>query len=198
MIEEKALWEALEYCKCHELPDELKDGEIFVKAIVKVLKSNSMEGFCIAVNDGTGKPDIKKSFGSVAQIVQVLSIHPLSVLDRNYVPSFGNIDDVTNFLLRRGENYEYIKSLVDSDKTEDKEKLKALVIRHCIREQMNGEARIVARSDAAKREEEEKKKAEEEKARHEAEIKEKEKKIKERAKNEASKRTKKQKTARKS
>jgi len=196
-LEKESLLAALEAVKCKDLPPELKDGEIFVRALVRVLKTNNQESYCYAINDGTNTPQIKKSFGTVAQIVRVLSIHPLSVLDKNYIPSFNVRDEVKAYLSRSGENDDYLNRLFDEGTEESKAAIKSLVIKHSIQDQLREELRADYMEMRAKREAEAAERAKREEAEREAKRQEKEKEIKERAKNEEAKRTKRQAAGRK-
>ena len=80
MLEKETLTAVLQFTGCTELPASLKEGDIYVRAIAKVKKANNHETMCVIVNDGTGKPIIKKDFGSISMIKEIVEIYPLSVL----------------------------------------------------------------------------------------------------------------------
>lgn len=177
-LENESLIAALEEAKCKDLPPELKDGEIFVRALVRVLKSNNREAYCYAINDGTNNPVIKKSFGSVAQIVRIISIHPLSVLNRNYIPKFNEKNEVRMHLCRAGESNDYLSRLFNENTEENKAKIKALVIKYSIQDQLKDELqadyaqrRAAREAEAAKRAVEAEKAKEAERERKEQELK---------------------------
>lgn len=196
-LEKDSLVAALDFCKCKELPEELKEGDIFVRALIKVQKGNNRHGFCLAVNDGTGKPCIKKTFGSVAQIVKILSIYPLSILDRNYFPVFNKKEEIVMHLVKYGENRDYIERLCSSGLQEDKDKIKSLITRYSIEDQFAEEVRASVCVEREKRAEAAARQLAEEQAKHAEDVLKKENEIKERAKHEEFKRTKRQKTERK-
>lgn len=182
-LEKNSLREALDDNRCAELPPELKDGDIFVRAIVRVLKANNKESMCLAVNDGSGNPLIKKTYGSVASIVKVLDIYPLSILDKNYIPVFRTKEEIIKFLIRCGEDSDYLACLLASDAQEDKDKIKALVIKHCVGDQLSNENMERRAAIREQRQEEEKQRQEEEKQRRAEEIAKKEEELKRRVKN---------------
>ena len=139
MLEKETLTAVLQFTGCTELPAALKEGDIYVRAIAKVKKANNHETMCVIVNDGTGNPIIKKDFGSISMIKEIVEIYPLSVLESDSIPYFRKKKDIVNFLVRIGENESDVERLASSKEEEDKAALKALVYKHCIKLQIQRE-----------------------------------------------------------
>ena len=145
MLEKETLTAVLQFTGCTELPAALKEGDIYVRAIAKVKKANNHETMCVIVNDGTGNPIIKKDFGSISMIKEIVEIYPLSVLESDSIPDFRKKKDIVSFLVRLGETESHVEKLSSSKEEEDKAALKALVYKHCIKLQI---ARENAKSTA--------------------------------------------------
>lgn len=136
MLEKETLTAVLQFTGCTELPAALKEGDIYVRAIAKVRKANNHETMCVIVNDGTGNPIIKKDFGSISMIKEIVEIYPLSVLESDSIPDFRKKKDIVSFLVRLGETESHVEKLASSKEDGDKAALKALVYKHCIRLQI--------------------------------------------------------------
>ena len=145
MLEKETLTAVLQFTGCTELPAALKEGDIYVRAIAKVKKANNHETMCVIVNDGEGNPIIKKDFGSISMIKEIVEIYPLSVLESDSIPDFRKKKDIVSFLVRLGETESNVEKLASSKADEDKAALKALVYKHCIKLQI---ARENAKSTA--------------------------------------------------
>ena len=148
MLEKETLTAVLQFTGCTELPAALKEGDIYVRAIAKVKKANNHETMCVIVNDGTGNPIIKKDFGSISMIKEIVEIYPLSVLESDSIPYFRKKKDIVNFLVNLGENESDVERLASSKEEEDKAALKALVYKHCIKLQIareNAKATVQAK-----------------------------------------------------
>ena len=139
MVEKETLTAVLQFTGCTELPAALKEGDIYVRAIAKVKKANNHETMCVIVNDGTGKPIIKKDFGSISMIKEIVEIYPLSVLESDSIPDFRKKKDIVSFLVRLGVTESHVEKLASSKADEDKAALKALVYKHCIKLQIERE-----------------------------------------------------------
>ena len=139
MIEKETLTAVLQFTGCTELPAVLKEGDIYVRAIAKVKKANNHETMCVIVNDGEGNPIIKKDFGSISMIKEIVEIYPLSVLESDSIPDFRKKKDIVSFLVRLGETESHVEKLASSKADEDKAALKALVYKHCIKLQIERE-----------------------------------------------------------
>lgn len=145
MLEKETLTAVLQFTGCTELPAALKEGDIYVRAIAKVKKANNHETMCVIVNDGTGNPIIKKDFGSISMIKEIVEIYPLSVLESDSIPYFRKKKDIVNFLVNLGETESDVERLASSKEEKDKDALKSLVYKHCIKLQI---ARENAKSTA--------------------------------------------------
>ena len=139
MLEKETLTAVLQFTGCTELPSALKEGEIYVRAIAKVKKANNHETMCVIVNDGEGNPIIKKDFGSISMIKEIVEIYPLSVLESDSIPDFRKKKDIVSFLVRLGETESNVEQLAASKADEDKAALKALIYKHCIKLQIERE-----------------------------------------------------------
>ena len=139
MLEKETLTAVLQFTGCTELPAALKEGDIYVRAIAKVKKANNHETMCVIVNDGTGNPIIKKDFGSISMIKEIVEIYPLSVLESDSIPDFRKKKDIVSFLVRLGETESNVEQLAASKADEDKAALKALIYKHCIELQIERE-----------------------------------------------------------
>ena len=139
MLEKETVTAVLQFTGCTELPAVLKEGDIYVRAIAKVKKANNHETMCVIVNDGEGNPIIKKDFGSISMIKEIVEIYPLSVLESDSIPDFRSKKNIVSFLVNLGENESYVEQLAASKSDEDKAALKSLVYKHCIRLQIERE-----------------------------------------------------------
>ena len=140
MLERETLTAVLQFTGCTELPAALKEGDIYVRAIAKVKKANNHETMCVIVNDGEGNPIIKKDFGSISMIKEIVEIYPLSVLESSSIPDFRKKKDIVDFLVSLGETESNIQQLAASKADEDKATLKALIYKHCIKLQARRES----------------------------------------------------------
>ena len=139
MLEKETLTAVLQFTGCTELPSALKEGDIYVRAIAKVKKANNHETMCVIVNDGEGNPIIKKDFGSISMIKEIVEIYPLSVLESDSIPDFRKKRDIVRFLVNLGETESHVERLASSKEEEDKAALKALIYKHCIKLQIERE-----------------------------------------------------------
>ena len=139
MLEKETITAVLQFTGCTELPAALKEGDIYVRAIAKVKKANNHETMCVIVNDGEGNPIIKKDFGSISMIKEIVEIYPLSVLESDSIPDFRSKKNIVSFLVNLGENESYVDRLAASKSDDDKAALKSLVYKHCIRLQIERE-----------------------------------------------------------
>ena len=139
MLEKETLTAVLQFTGCTELPAVLKEGDIYVRAIAKVKKANNHETMCVIVNDGEGNPIIKKDFGSISMIKEIVEIYPLSVLESDSIPDFRKKKDIVSFLVRLGETESHVEQLAASKADDDKAALKALIYKHCIKLQIERE-----------------------------------------------------------
>ena len=86
------LEEALRIAQLGDLPPAIDDAykRHWLKAIVKIQRSNGEIGYCLAVNDGNNKPRIIRDFNPTGIIIRILSIHPYEETERHIMPRFAN------------------------------------------------------------------------------------------------------------
>lgn len=141
-IEEDSLYEALNYLRLAEMPDEYdpESGNIWAKSIVRVQKRDTSINYAIALNDGRGGYKIIKDFGRISQIVKVLNNYPLAFLEKRDMPSFRKQSEFIEFLKNHGYDEKECRALISrkdeegNNKPEDKLKSDRDEIRARIRE----------------------------------------------------------------
>lgn len=87
----------------------------WIKAIVKVRKYNGSESYCIAVNDGNGKPHIIKDFGPTSIISNVISIHPYEETSKKLIPWFRTDRQIVSYLTKSDYDASEITALLSKD-----------------------------------------------------------------------------------
>ena len=81
------------------LPSELKEGELWVRAIAKVLKRNCSYEYVLIEHQYTNGEDsyrITKDFGSMQKVSKLIAIYPYESV--NYVPEFKNKSEIVDYL----------------------------------------------------------------------------------------------------
>lgn len=70
------LLQALKDIRWADLPKAIDTNykDTWLKAIVKVRRTNGEESFCLAVNDGNGNPRFIRDYGATSIIAEVVSI----------------------------------------------------------------------------------------------------------------------------
>lgn len=98
--EKQTLDEALSYAHIGTLPDvyDDKSGDVWIKAIVKVVKLNGHANYAVAKVDKSGKPVIIKDFGVVARIIRIDELRPYYYLKKKYTVQFKNKDEVLDYV----------------------------------------------------------------------------------------------------
>ena len=139
MLDNETPTALLQLTGCTQLPAALKEGDTYVRASAHAHTANNHEPMCVIVNDGEGNPIIKKDFGSISMIKELVEIYPLSVLESDSIPDFRKKKDIVSFLVRLGETESHVEKLASSKADEDKAALKALVYKHCIKLQIERE-----------------------------------------------------------
>lgn len=116
---EQSLLEVLEYTGLTTLPkkfDPEKGKKVWVDAILEVRKVDGSSSYAYAKNVYGKKPRYIKVWGNSAAIVEVLSIHPVSFLSKEFMPVMANRKDVVNFVARMfGASTEKVASYSDED-----------------------------------------------------------------------------------
>lgn len=141
-IEEDSLYEALNYLRLSEMPDEYnpESGNIWVKSLVRVRKMDTSISYAVALNNGRGGYRFVKDFGRTSQIIEVLNNFPLAFLEKRDIPSFRRQEDFIEFLKEYGYDEDECRSLISrkdkdgNNKPEDVLKADRGEIRSRIRE----------------------------------------------------------------
>ena len=86
---DKSLIDALSYCHLRELPQEASkyDG-IWIRAIAYVTKADTTKSYVLMDKAANGSHRIIKDFGTISNIVNVRSIHPLQFVSEDSLPIF--------------------------------------------------------------------------------------------------------------
>ena len=111
------LEEALRVAQIGDLPPEI-DGNYkkhWLKAIVKIQRSNGNIGYCLAVNDGNGGANIIRDFNPTGIIVKVLSVHPYEESTRNIIPFFNTEEQVIKYLCKGDFRRPEIEALLSKE-----------------------------------------------------------------------------------
>lgn len=96
---EESLFAALNASGCHNLPEELKEGELWVYSIMKVIKINDNDEYVIARHEyrnGKDTYDVIKDCGSVNKIAKVIAIYPYEWV--KVIPEFKLKKDIITYL----------------------------------------------------------------------------------------------------
>ena len=96
------LEEALRVAQIGDLPPAIDETykRHWLKAIVKIQRSNGEIGYCLAVNDGNDKPRIIRDINPTGVIVKILSVHPYEESTRNIIPFFNTQEQVIKYLCK--------------------------------------------------------------------------------------------------
>lgn len=151
----KGLEEALRYAKVADLPPEINDAykKHWVRAIVKVLRSNGDTGYCLAINDGQNKPKIVRDVAPTGMILRVLSIHPYEDYTRNIIPRFANDEQVVKYLCKSDFKRSDIEKLISKeDKTQEQIKADRELIKGYIERVANKQAGLLEETKKISRE----------------------------------------------
>lgn len=93
---------AIAYTRSGVLPPELsEETDVWVYAIVRVLKANTKEEYVVARHEfrnGEDTFDVIKDFGECFKIVKAISIHPYEVVE--YVPEFKDSEERIKYLCK--------------------------------------------------------------------------------------------------
>lgn len=156
------LSQALSLAAVPELPAELEEGVTdWIKAIVHVKKCNNRENYALAVNDGNGSMSIVKDFGSTCAIKEILHVYPYAKLSLKSRPVLRNKEEIVAYLVMHGENEEMVRQLLssttksgkekaDATKANDKGKIKAMVNKYALAEDIELKAANNKAYDVAK------------------------------------------------
>lgn len=108
---------ALRVAQLGDLPPAIDDvyKKHWLKAIVKIQRSNGETGYCLAVNDGNNKPRIIRDFNPTGIIVRVLSVHPYEETTRNIIPFFNTEAQVVKYLCKSDFKRPEIEALLSKE-----------------------------------------------------------------------------------
>ena len=87
-IKDKSLVDALAYVGLRDLPNEDNKEFVWIKALALVSKSDGSKSYIYLVKDKDGKPKVKKDFGRISVIKEIVSVYPFMLLDEKFVPAF--------------------------------------------------------------------------------------------------------------
>lgn len=140
------LEEALRVAQVGDLPPAIDDAykKHWLKAIVKIQRSNGETGYCLAINDGNNKPRIIRDFNPTGIIVRVLSVHPYEESTRNIIPFFNTEEQVIKYLCKSDFKREEIIPLIKTEgKTPEQINADNELIKGYIRQVANKQAQQV-------------------------------------------------------
>ena len=149
------LEEALRVAQVGDLPPEIdKDyKKHWLKAIVKIQRSNGNIGYCLAVNDGNGGANIIRDFNPTGIIVNILSVHPYEEATRNIIPRFANDAQVIKYLCKSDFNRSDVELLLATEgKTPEQIKADREVVRGYITQVATKQARALEETKRISRE----------------------------------------------
>lgn len=142
---------ALRVAQLGDLPPAIDDAykKHWLKAIVKIQRSNGEIGYCLAVNDGNNKPRIIRDFNPTGIIVRVLSVHPYEESTRNIIPSFRSDEQILNYFRKTDFKREEIESLLSKEgKTSEQIKADRELLNSYITQVAIGQAIRVSNANA--------------------------------------------------
>lgn len=149
------LEEALRVAQIGDLPPEI-DGNYkkhWLKAIVKIQRSNGNIGYCLAVNDGNGGANIIRDFNPTGIIVNILSVHPYEEATRNIIPRFANDAQVIKYLCKSDFNRSDVELLLATEgKTPEQIKADREVVNSYIMQVATKQARALEETKRISRE----------------------------------------------
>lgn len=144
------LEEALRIAQLSDLPPAIDDAykRHWLKAIVKIQRSNGEIGYCLAVNDGNNKPRIIRDFNPTGIIIRILSIHPYEETERNIIPRFANDEQVVKYLCKNGFKRDEIVYLLKTEgKTDEQVNADKEILKSYIMQVANKQVQIKLESD---------------------------------------------------
>lgn len=126
-IKEESLYQCLQKTGLRELPEAFSpadnDKYTYLSAIVLTARTNGMEAYCVAENDGTGL-SVKHDYGPCAAIREIKAIYPVRKLDRSVVPDLRNDNEIKKYLCKNLYSTQEIETLLSRDGKSD-ERIKA-------------------------------------------------------------------------
>lgn len=115
-IKESSLQGCLQKLGLRALPkQETGDRNNILQAVVLTRRTNGMESYCIAENDGSGKLAITKDFGPCAAIYSILAVYPIQSVDKKILPDFRSDKQIVDYLCKSIYNKEDIERLLSKE-----------------------------------------------------------------------------------
>ena len=90
---DESLIDALSYCGLRDLPEPWDKENVWLKALVRLVKSDGVEYYAYVEKTPNNEERIKKVFGGVARIVKILEYYPFSYLRAEFMPEFEDKKD---------------------------------------------------------------------------------------------------------
>lgn len=131
---DESLIDALSYCGLRDLPEPWDKENVWIKALVKLVKSDGVEYYAYVEKTPNNEERIKKVFGGVASIVKILEYYPFSYLRAEFMPQFEDKRDKKSrieFLQRANPDKDYSQWTV--------KQLNAEILNGAIRRQLESE-----------------------------------------------------------
>lgn len=154
-ISEYTLTQCLSKFGLKGLPPALTKGNdsLWINAIVCVRKFGGIE-YCIANNDGYGKPIIVMDFGNAMAINEILSVHPIESVSGKFTPDLRSDKQIVQFLAKNGYDAKMIAGMLDKsahekpeDAKKDRDKVKQyinIVVLKIARKELSERERVAA------------------------------------------------------
>lgn len=121
-IKEESLYRCLQKTGLRELPEAItptdNDKYTWLSAIVLTARTNGMEAYCVAENDGAGL-SIKHDFGPCVAIREIKTIYPVRKLDRSVIPDLRNDNEIRQYLCKSLYSTQEIDALLSVDDKSD-------------------------------------------------------------------------------
>lgn len=131
---DESLIDALSFCGLRDLPEPWDKENVWLKALVRLVKSDGIEYYAYVEKTPENEERIKKVFGGVARIVKILEYYPFSYLRAEFMPEFEDKKD-------KKSRVEYLQK-ANPDKDYSKYSLKQLnqeILSGAICRQLNSE-----------------------------------------------------------
>lgn len=116
-IKDETLQLALREAGVKTLPKSItpSDNMVWISAIALTKRINAQESYVCVVNDGEGNPIIKRDFGPYIAIADIISIHPIEMLNKRFIPDLRSDKQMIGFLEKNGYNPTIIANMLDKN-----------------------------------------------------------------------------------
>lgn len=100
-----------------DLPEEWtpESGDIWINAIILCTKSNGLQEYVFAINDGNNRPIIKRDSGTPAAIKTYNKYYPVDKLEKRFVPALRSLAAQKEFLIKYGYSAKEMEILFSKD-----------------------------------------------------------------------------------